>query len=200
MSRSSSAAASSALVARSISSGEQSVRTMTVSPWRISTRGRCGRVCRHATNASTNDAALHPFPVTNCSTSSTVPISPGRGVLPRTSLTADLRTSGSDRNQPCNERSSPAPDSTCTSNRTQASPPTSTAATVDDRRRLSSSTSPQLRGTLRKIAPSSEGTACRRPAGSIVAHHVDGRTERFELADVPMHDGTFAAEPLDCYL
>ncbi|MFF2438857.1 hypothetical protein ACFVU4_32680 [Streptomyces sp. NPDC058107] len=39
-----------------------------------------------------------------------------------------------------------------------------------------------------------------RPAGSIVAHQVDGRTERFELTDVPLYDGTFAAEPLDRYL
>lgn len=62
--------------------------------------------------------------------------------------------------------------------------------------------------TLRRYtllgATTGDGTPTRllstRPAGSIVAHHVDGRTERFELTDVPMHDGTFAAEPLDRYL
>jgi hypothetical protein len=95
---------------------------MTVSPRRISTRGRCGRLCRHAATASTNDAALYPLPVTSSSTSKAVPISPGPGTPPRTPTTTDRRTTGSARNQPCSERNSPAPSPTCSSNRTPASP------------------------------------------------------------------------------
>ncbi|MFD3700067.1 hypothetical protein ACFWUZ_28760 [Streptomyces sp. NPDC058646] len=36
-----------------------------------------------------------------------------------------------------------------------------------------------------------------RPGGTVITHHVDGRTQRFELTDVPLGDGTYAAEPVD---
>ncbi|MFJ4008004.1 hypothetical protein ACIPWL_31810 [Streptomyces sp. NPDC090023] len=36
-----------------------------------------------------------------------------------------------------------------------------------------------------------------RPTGTVITHRVDGRPQRFELTDVPLGDGTFAAEPLD---
>ncbi|MFI8203590.1 hypothetical protein [Streptomyces sp. NPDC085937] len=39
-----------------------------------------------------------------------------------------------------------------------------------------------------------------RPAGSTVTRVRDGRVDRFQLTDVPLHDGTFAAEPTHWYL
>ncbi|MFM9543995.1 hypothetical protein [Streptomyces turgidiscabies] len=39
-----------------------------------------------------------------------------------------------------------------------------------------------------------------RLAGSTLLHVVGGRAERFELTDVRLHDGTYAAEPVDRYL
>ncbi|MEU3891328.1 hypothetical protein [Streptomyces sp. NPDC029041] len=36
-----------------------------------------------------------------------------------------------------------------------------------------------------------------RPAGTVIVHRVDGLSQRFELTDVPLGDGTFAAEPFD---
>ncbi|MET8218078.1 hypothetical protein [Streptomyces hirsutus] len=36
-----------------------------------------------------------------------------------------------------------------------------------------------------------------RPTGTVITHRVDSRPQRFELTDVPLGDGTFAAEPLD---
>ncbi|GAA2607334.1 hypothetical protein [Streptomyces lienomycini] len=36
-----------------------------------------------------------------------------------------------------------------------------------------------------------------RPAGTIITRQVDGHPRYFELTDVPLGDGTFAAEPLD---
>ncbi|MER6198080.1 hypothetical protein ABT234_12040 [Streptomyces sp. NPDC001586] len=36
-----------------------------------------------------------------------------------------------------------------------------------------------------------------RPNGTVITHHIDGRTQRFELTDVPLGDGTYAAEPID---
>ena len=36
-----------------------------------------------------------------------------------------------------------------------------------------------------------------RPAGTVIVHRVNGSPQRFELTDVPLGDGTFAAEPLD---
>ncbi|MGW4823470.1 hypothetical protein ACWEP4_32095 [Streptomyces sp. NPDC004227] len=36
------------------------------------------------------------------------------------------------------------------------------------------------------------------PTGTVITHRVDGgRPQRFELTDVPLGDGTYAAEPLD---
>ncbi|GGV54586.1 hypothetical protein GCM10010293_68600 [Streptomyces griseoflavus] len=36
-----------------------------------------------------------------------------------------------------------------------------------------------------------------RPTGTVITHRVDGRPQRFELTDIPLGDGTFAAEPYD---
>jgi hypothetical protein len=36
-----------------------------------------------------------------------------------------------------------------------------------------------------------------RPTGTVITHRVAGRPQRFELTDVPLSDGTFAAEPFD---
>ncbi|MFC7841925.1 hypothetical protein [Streptomyces sp. NPDC057382] len=36
-----------------------------------------------------------------------------------------------------------------------------------------------------------------RPPGTVITHRVDGRPQRFELTDIPLGDGTFAAEPYD---
>lgn len=36
-----------------------------------------------------------------------------------------------------------------------------------------------------------------RPAGTVITRRVNGHSQRFELTDVPLGDGTFAAEPLD---
>lgn len=37
-----------------------------------------------------------------------------------------------------------------------------------------------------------------RPPGTVITHRVvGGHPQRFELTDVPLGDGTFAAEPLD---
>jgi hypothetical protein len=36
-----------------------------------------------------------------------------------------------------------------------------------------------------------------RPAGTVITRQVDGHPRYFELTDVPLGDGTFAAEPLD---
>ncbi|MFC9288045.1 hypothetical protein [Streptomyces sp. NPDC057052] len=38
-----------------------------------------------------------------------------------------------------------------------------------------------------------------RPAGTVITYRFDDRTERFELTDIPLHDGTFAAEPVGRY-
>ncbi|WP_216353435.1 hypothetical protein [Streptomyces sp. JHA26] len=35
-----------------------------------------------------------------------------------------------------------------------------------------------------------------RPAGTVITRQVDGQPQYFELTDVPLGDGTFAAEPL----
>ncbi|MFE5124987.1 MULTISPECIES: hypothetical protein [Streptomyces] len=36
------------------------------------------------------------------------------------------------------------------------------------------------------------------PTGTVITHRVDGRhSRRFELTDVPLGNGTYAAEPLD---
>ncbi|MCZ4101105.1 hypothetical protein [Streptomyces sp. H39-C1] len=39
-----------------------------------------------------------------------------------------------------------------------------------------------------------------RPAGTVLAHVVGGRAERFVLTNAVLYDGIFAAEPLDRYL
>lgn len=36
-----------------------------------------------------------------------------------------------------------------------------------------------------------------RPPGTVITHPVNGHPQRFELTDVPLGDGTFAAEPFD---
>ncbi|MFE3830573.1 hypothetical protein [Streptomyces sp. NPDC059092] len=38
-----------------------------------------------------------------------------------------------------------------------------------------------------------------RPPGTVVTWLISGHRERFELTDVPLCDGTFAAEPVDRY-
>ncbi|MCX5318085.1 hypothetical protein [Streptomyces sp. NBC_00154] len=38
-----------------------------------------------------------------------------------------------------------------------------------------------------------------RPAGTVIVWPVGARQERFELTDVRLYDGTFAAEPVDRY-
>ncbi|MFF4763348.1 hypothetical protein [Streptomyces sp. NPDC001292] len=48
---------------------------------------------------------------------------------------------------------------------------------------------------LRTAGPDQYETT--RPTGTVITHQVDGRPQRFELTDVPLGDGTFAAEPLD---
>jgi hypothetical protein len=52
---------------------------------------------------------------------------------------------------------------------------------------------------LRSTGP--DGTPYRyettRPTGTVITHRVDGLSQCFELTDVPLGDGTFAAEPLD---
>ncbi|MCF1593364.1 hypothetical protein [Streptomyces muensis] len=39
-----------------------------------------------------------------------------------------------------------------------------------------------------------------RPPGTVITLEVNGRRERFELTDVRLPDGTFAAEPVDRYV
>ncbi|MFC9295770.1 hypothetical protein ACFTWH_10830 [Streptomyces sp. NPDC057011] len=48
---------------------------------------------------------------------------------------------------------------------------------------------------LRTSGPGQYDTT--RPSGTVITHHIDGRTQRFELTDVPLGDGTYAAEPVD---
>ncbi|MEX2985635.1 hypothetical protein [Streptomyces sp. C36] len=36
-----------------------------------------------------------------------------------------------------------------------------------------------------------------RPPGTVITHRIGDRPQRFELTDVPLGDGTYAAEPLD---
>ncbi|MFI1285154.1 hypothetical protein ACH4U5_31095 [Streptomyces sp. NPDC020858] len=48
---------------------------------------------------------------------------------------------------------------------------------------------------LRTSGPGQYDTT--RPGGTVITHHIDGRTQRFELTDVPLGDGTYAAEPID---
>lgn len=36
-----------------------------------------------------------------------------------------------------------------------------------------------------------------RPAGTLITQALNGQERRFELTDVRLHDGTFAAEPID---
>ncbi|MFB6842123.1 hypothetical protein [Streptomyces sp. NPDC056361] len=38
-----------------------------------------------------------------------------------------------------------------------------------------------------------------RPAGTTITYRADGGTERFQLTSARLHDGTFAAEPIDRY-
>ncbi|MFF2305969.1 hypothetical protein ACFVVP_26105 [Streptomyces sp. NPDC058128] len=38
--------------------------------------------------------------------------------------------------------------------------------------------------------------ASTRPPGTVVTHPVDGHPQPFELTDIPLGDGTYAAEPL----
>ncbi|MFF8681141.1 hypothetical protein ACF07F_24815 [Streptomyces sp. NPDC015237] len=38
-----------------------------------------------------------------------------------------------------------------------------------------------------------------RPAGTVITYRSDDLIERFELTDIPLHDGSFAAEPVDRY-
>ncbi|WP_331720477.1 hypothetical protein OG851_42675 (plasmid) [Streptomyces sp. NBC_00161] len=48
---------------------------------------------------------------------------------------------------------------------------------------------------LRTSGPGQYDTT--RSSGTVITHHIDGRTQRFELTDVPFGDGTYAAEPID---
>ncbi|WP_405438486.1 hypothetical protein OG373_13785 [Streptomyces avidinii] len=48
---------------------------------------------------------------------------------------------------------------------------------------------------LRTCGPGQYDTT--RPSGTVITHHIDGRTQRFELTDVALGDGTYAAEPID---
>ncbi|SCF61305.1 hypothetical protein GA0115260_100293 [Streptomyces sp. MnatMP-M27] len=36
-----------------------------------------------------------------------------------------------------------------------------------------------------------------RPVGTLIAQTLNGQEQRFELTNVRLHDGTFAAEPID---
>ncbi|MFD9633682.1 hypothetical protein [Streptomyces violascens] len=36
-----------------------------------------------------------------------------------------------------------------------------------------------------------------RPPGTVITHRIGGHPQRFELTDVPLGDGTYAAEPFD---
>lgn len=36
-----------------------------------------------------------------------------------------------------------------------------------------------------------------RPTGTVIIQRVDGQSRNFELTDIPLGDGTFAAEPVD---
>jgi hypothetical protein len=38
-----------------------------------------------------------------------------------------------------------------------------------------------------------------RPPGTVITRLIRGHAERFELTDVQLYNGTFAAEPLDRY-
>ncbi|MEU6601990.1 hypothetical protein [Streptomyces flaveolus] len=52
---------------------------------------------------------------------------------------------------------------------------------------------------LRSVGP--DGAPCQyettRPTGTVITYRVNGQSQRFELTDAPLGDGTFAAEPVD---
>ncbi|MFG2719752.1 hypothetical protein ACGFW5_15850 [Streptomyces sp. NPDC048416] len=66
------------------------------------------------------------------------------------------------------------------------------AALVEQPRRLRDYT--LLRTTGPDGAPVHYTTT--RPHGSVITHQIDGRPRDFELTDLPLGDGTYAAEPL----
>ncbi|MCF2131017.1 hypothetical protein L1I79_32025 [Strepomyces sp. STD 3.1] len=58
------------------------------------------------------------------------------------------------------------------------------------------------RFTLLETAQINGGTVqitTTRPAGTVITYRSDDHIERFELTDIPLHDGSFAAEPVDRY-
>ncbi|WP_331763659.1 hypothetical protein OH738_40955 (plasmid) [Streptomyces hirsutus] len=79
------------------------------------------------------------------------------------------------------------------SSRLQAAQGASIGATLDGTRMLRRYT------LLRTVGPDGAPDQYETtwPTGTVITHRVDGRPQRFELTDVPLGDGTFAAEPLD---
>lgn len=84
-----------------------------------------------------------------------------------------------------------------------ASPPTGIEGLVTDQPGTPETKYAKLRRYTLLRTTSSDGSpiqlASTRQPGTLITWTVRGRTERFELTDVRLYDGTFAAEPLDRY-